>query len=278
MGNKKTVIIFIFLWLLLPFLFILAFQEEGTLSLYKEESAESYLPFLVAYSLKGDMHMETVKAQTVILRSNLQNQVGSGKISIDQINEKYGYFQEGKYYEWKDRYDVAEDACKETEGEVLTYENEVCYCPFFYNSSGITRDAFSFFEESSYPYLISVPSYRDEECSTYLSYYYFTPEDFGLTAETFSMEILESDNAGYVLWVKVGNEVLGGEVFREKYGLSSSCFSLEQQENQIRITCKGSGHGFGFSQYGANVMAEEGKTYKELLHYYFPETTLEKGV
>lgn len=271
--NRKTIILFLLLWIVLPFLLILVFQENGTLSFEKEESIESYLPFVVAYSMNEDMHMETVKAQSVIMRSNLLGMMEAEEISMNEIKEKYAYFQKESYFKWKERYEQAAAACEETKGEVLKYQNKICYCPYFFNSNGVTRDAFSFFAESEYPYLISVPSHRDEECSTYLSYYYFNESDFGS-----SISILEYDKAGYVTWVKIGDEVMGGEAFREVYGLPSSCFSIEQQEEQIRIICKGNGHGFGFSQYGANTMAMEGKDYAQLLKYYFPEVSLEKSV
>ena len=35
------------------------------------------------------------------------------------------------------------------------------------------------------------------------------------------------------------------------------------------FTTKGYGHGAGMSQYGAEAMAEEGSTYKELLEHYY---------
>lgn len=278
--NRKTIILFLLSWIVLPILLILVIQEKGTLSLKKEESIEMYLPFMVAHSMKEDMHMETIKAQSVIMRSNLLKMMEDEEVSTDEIKEKYAYFQRDTYLEWKDRYEQAVRACKETEGEILTYQKEVCYCPYFFNSNGVTRDAFEVFSESEYPYLISVPSHRDEECNTYLSYYYYTKKDFGSSEkeENALISILEYDKAGYVSWVKVGDTVMGGEVFREQYGLPSSCFSVEQQENQIRIVCKGNGHGFGFSQYGANTMAKEGKNYEQLLKYYFPEVSLEKSV
>ncbi|MEG1550058.1 MAG: stage II sporulation protein D, partial [Ruthenibacterium sp.] len=34
------------------------------------------------------------------------------------------------------------------------------------------------------------------------------------------------------------------------------------------------GHGVGLSQYGANAMAAEGKTYAEILAHYYPGTVL----
>ncbi len=56
-----------------------------------------------------------------------------------------------------------------------------------------------------------------------------------------------------------------------------------QQENifvmnivgeNICITTRGFGHRVGMSQYGAEAMAIDGKSYEEILAYYYPGTTL----
>ena len=41
-------------------------------------------------------------------------------------------------------------------------------------------------------------------------------------------------------------------------------------ENAFVFTTHGYGHGVGLSQYGAKVMAEDGKTWQEILEWYFP--------
>lgn len=44
----------------------------------------------------------------------------------------------------------------------------------------------------------------------------------------------------------------------------------------VTITGTGWGHGVGMSQYGAKAMAEQGKTYREILDFYFTGITLER--
>ena len=83
-----------------------------------------------------------------------------------------------------------------------------------------------------------------------------------------------TDSAGYVLSVKVGKETVSGESFRDTYGLASSCFELQAFEEQTRVITKGVGHGLGLSQYTANEMAKEGKTYQEILQYFFEGTEI----
>ena len=65
--------------------------------------------------------------------------------------------------------------------------------------------------------------------------------------------------------------MIQGERVREILELPSSCFSIQSFEEKVRFLCKGKGHGVGLSQYGAQQMALEGKEYKEILKYFFPE-------
>ena len=42
--------------------------------------------------------------------------------------------------------------------------------------------------------------------------------------------------------------------------------------------CKGNGHGVGMSQWGANVMAKNGKKYDEILKHYYSGVDVKKVV
>lgn len=82
--------------------------------------------------------------------------------------------------------------------------------------------------------------------------------------------IQERSQAGYILKIQVGNELWSGGEVRAALGLRSANFTFHQQGEEIIFTTKGHGHGAGMSQYGAEFMAQEGKTYQEILqHYYF---------
>lgn len=267
---------------LLPCLILVVFQKNIKQLFYGMEQTERYLPGILYDVAEAGMHIETLKAQAVLVRSNLIKALQEGKVTYENLQKKYSLLNRKMDSEEEVFYQRVVRACKETEGEVVIYNSEICYCPFFYSSSGITRDAFSFFQDDSYPYLVAVPSHRDEESKSYITYHYFSMEEFSLImnelcAGTFKSEIqiLEEDPSGYIMYIKVGDTVVGGEVFRDRLGLSSCCFSIEQKDGAIRITCKGRGHGFGFSQYGADAMAFDKKDYKELIEYYFHNIAVE---
>ena len=91
-------------------------------------------------------------------------------------------------------------------------------------------------------------------------------------------EVTSVDTAGYVLNVRVGKENVSGEEFRKNYHLTSGCFTLQRYNGKIRITTRGIGHGLGMSQYSANKMAKKGKTYQEILDYFFEGTEIKEVV
>ena len=65
-----------------------------------------------------------------------------------------------------------------------------------------------------------------------------------------------------------------GSIVKNAQILPSGCFVIQEQKNGLAISGGGYGHGVGMSQNGAKKQAETGKTYEEILTYYYPEATL----
>ena len=57
--------------------------------------------------------------------------------------------------------------------------------------------------------------------------------------------------------------------------LPSAFFTIEKNGNDYIIKGGGYGHGIGMSQNGANEMAKTGKTYEEILTFFYPGTKVE---
>ena len=62
----------------------------------------------------------------------------------------------------------------------------------------------------------------------------------------------------------------------DKYGYEI-CKDVEEKSGNITFTVTGSGHGVGMSQYGANYIAKQGKSYKEILNNYYVGTQIRKN-
>lgn len=63
--------------------------------------------------------------------------------------------------------------------------------------------------------------------------------------------------------------MIGGNHFKSYY-----IDSFENDGDIYTMKGKGFGHGVGMSQWGANSMGEIGKTYQEILQFYYPGTTI----
>jgi stage II sporulation protein D len=76
--------------------------------------------------------------------------------------------------------------------------------------------------------------------------------------------------------VKVGSITMTGAKFRTMLGLKSANFKIVFKSSNVEIDCSGYGHGVGMSQWGANAMAKEGKSYIQILSHYYQGTVISK--
>ena len=143
-------------------------------------------------------------------------------------------------------------------------------------------------QDVTFSFLRSVDSRQDREAEEFLKGHYFTPEALEqrlqeeypgiiFTEEplTDQIRIEKRDSQDYILEMKVGDQTITGEEFRRKLELSSCNFTIQELDGKIRFLCKGLGHGLGLSQYGGNELAKKGKTYQEILFFYFPDLCIE---
>ena len=228
-----------------------------------EVPIEEYCIGILAKVIPASYEKEALKAQAVLIRTEAYRKIKeSGKDTV--LEEEFWtqkQMEDSKYYR------KLEEAWQETEGMVLLYGEELALTPFFRLSNGCTRDGKEVLGSEDYPYLKIVDCPYDIEDEKQIR---------TVMAEDMDAEVTATDTAGYVMSVRVGQENISGEEFRNNYGLASGCFTLQRYNGQIRITTRGEGHGLGMSQYSANRMAKEGGTYESVLQYFFEGTELKE--
>ena len=172
---------------------------------------------------------------------------------------------------------------QEAAGQVLFYGKDLAMTPFFNLSNGYTRDAKEVLGKEEYPYLKIVECPGDVNAENEIQTVILEVkseqkgENEGTTGiETMDVEIQETDSVGYVLKIRVGDKVMSGEEFRNKYQLASSCFTLQPYNGKLRVTTRGAGHGIGMSQYTANEMAKKKQGYRKILKYFFKGTDIKE--
>ena len=242
---------------------------DATAGTVVEMPIEEYCVGMLAKEIPASYEEEALKAQAILVRTDVYkkiNESGSDTVLEDdfwtqkQMEKAWG----GKYSKY---YHKLEKVWSETEGQVLNYGDTLALTPFFRLSNGWTRDAKEVLESEDYPYLKIVECPEDIKAEKQLQ---------TVTVDDMDAEITATDTAGYVLNVRVGQENVSGEEFRNTYKLASGCFTLQRCNGQIRITTRGIGHGLGLSQYEANQMAKNGKAYEEILQYFFEGTEIKE--
>lgn len=171
-------------------------------------------------------------------------------------------------------------------GEVLLYEGAPAMACYHAISNGRTESAEAVWGQAI-PYLVSVDSSYDNNSPDFEQTITLSAQEMRecLTSNFAGLDLsgdpsvwftgLELTDAGYVSQVHVGGCICKGSDMRTALSLRSSCFTLQWSTDHVfSITTKGYGHGVGMSQYGANAMAGAGKTYRDILAYYYPGTTL----
>lgn len=241
---------------------------------------EAYLIGVLSSEMPAEFEMEALKAQSVAARTYV---VQRG-YEVDDTTSTQVYHDEGQLKKlWGDRYNEYHErisnAVKETAGEILTYQDKAISALFYSSSCGKSANAKEYWG-NEVPYLKSVDSHWDKEEKGYMQSVVISEQEFaeklGFVNPVKQIKNRECYDSGYVKSIEIDQISFSGRQIREKLGLRSSCFTIEKKEKAYRITTKGYGHGVGMSQYGAQGMAKEGKSYEEILLHYYQGAVLKK--
>lgn len=268
-GRKQSWVTKIFLLLTLPYLVTVFVNGPEAVSVNKTTDMENILPIILRGQISPEHQIETIEAQAVIARSNfmrkIQEQKDTGSILREISNNVK---QNGRV--WKIPEVCYETAVKNTQGQILTVDGELKLVPYHEISAGETRDGEAAFHDPQYAYLKSVDSSADKDATEYLNSTYVSEQQLPK-----DLTISLRDKSGYVQSLMADENILEGTAFASGMGIASPAFSMQKLDDRIRFLSKGKGHGLGFSQYGGNVLAKEGKTWQEILHIYFPLMEIE---
>lgn len=303
--KEKLKLIFscVLILICLPYFVTYCFQGEPAKATVKtDESIE--IAGILASQVPVTVEEEALKAQAVIVRTQLQwckeNKKEAPKpLSKKEMEQLWG---QEKYYEF---YEKMIRAAGDTNGQVMTFGGKVINPSFHKVSAGMTRDGSQIYKDTSY--LLSVKSSEDVLSEDYLSVKFFTKKEFeeklagvlqkkeentkdenskekSTKEEDMKKEIeaylntftIKRDGAEYVTELEKDGNPLDVDAFVQAFELPSPCFFLKEMDGHIRIVIKGCGHGYGLSQYGAEDMAKNKKSYEEILKYYFSGIKIEK--
>lgn len=268
-------------------------QEDGSEQTIAVPWEEFFLGAL-AREIPENSELEFVKAQAVLLRTNVYRTLENTEnpvleesfLSEEELEKKCMNLSDATYYA------KLKQAMAETGQEVLFYGETYATVPFHQSSNGATRNYQEVTGQDSCPYVVVRECPLDKEAEDEMQVSTFEYKDVQKKCQSLlvaveendaekvyqfsDFEIISYDSAGYVSELRIGETQITGDQFRDALSLASSAFSLEDADGRLKVVTMGKGHGLGMSQWTANEMAKEGKTYQEILRYFYEGTNLTK--
>ena len=191
--------------------------------------------------------------------------------------------------EWmKTYYEKIVSCVKETKGEIILYEGEPITASFHASSGGCRTENSGDVWSSDLPYLVSVESPGEDKREGYNTVVTVSCDDFKTKInEKYPDAALSDDRNTWlgditytqgnsVNTIKIGNALIKGTQIRSLFDLKSACFEISMLDDKVTFNVHGSGHGVGMSQHGANIMANDGKEYVDILKWYYTGVEVKK--
>ena len=275
-------------------------ENQEALYLINELPLETYLEGVVPSEMPSSYHQEALKAQAVCARTYAWKQME------DSCLEKYGADVDDsvnfQVYQNQAQAETTDDAVACTKGQVMTHNGELIQAYYFSTSAGTTSTDQIWGADSAAPYLKSVACRFDQD-QPWGSWKVDIPwEKLADSTALYNkgklqgLLVTKKSESGAVTGLTVNTD-LGSFLVEGEYDvrsfltpagcqiiqhdgsttaggnlLPSAYFTMEQKAGSaVYIRGKGYGHGVGMSQSGADQMAAEGYTWREILEYFFNE-------
>lgn len=259
----------------------------------EEIPIDGYLYNVVSAEMPASYELEALKAQAVVARTYTIYQIShsGGKHENADLCDSSLCCQawitkDDRFARWEEseresNWNKIVNAVDSTTGIVVTYNGEPIDAFFHSNSGGTTETATNVWGGENYPYLQSVQTSGEEGYTQYSSEVILTQDellnklkekhsevqiDFNNNED---IKIIDYTESGRVKTIKFGNVEISGVETRTTFGLKSANFEISREDNKIKFTVKGYGHGVGMSQTGADSLAKSGSNYEEIVKHFY---------
>ena len=294
-----------------------AYNASGKITVINYVEIEDYVKGVIPYEYGNTWPSETLKAAAICARTYVMASDWStySSFGFDIMGNASAQAYRGRAITYNESYFSATDAAADaTAGVYLTYgsggSNRLCTTYYFACDGGATEDYAHIWGGSGYSYLIGkVDPYEAAVSGQATNYTYsITNSRTGSTMKSLANKVGLGDTniaadgikietypaTGNVKSIKITgtngktvtidqNSSFGRWDFLSAFGFTaySYRYSVTYNSSADTFTCKrlGWGHGIGLSQWGAYAMAKSyGKSYQEILGFYYSGTHLQYGV
>lgn len=258
---------------------------------------ETYLMSVLPSEILMSFEQEAVKTQAIVARTYAYLFINKYRKKRDFDVDNTTRYQAYKGYNLglkKEHIKKIIKALKATDGLIITYNDKPITAYYHSNSGGKVRSGKDYFgAHSDHPYLIAHddPYSLGKPNSTwnysisireFLNYFDIEYNDEGEPLlELPSSIFITNGESGFIEYIFLNDEEFYPKEIRRTVGytkLKSERFTvtLDAESQSLVFKGIGYGHGVGMSQWGAEGMAKKGYDYKDIIAFYYPETTLTK--
>ncbi len=263
---------------------------HGQMKIYKVKSnflyvnhlpTKDYLVSVIGHEMGRGWPIEALKAQAIVSRTYLVNKMNQNQKKKFDINattkhQVYG----GVLPKANDLY----EAVSKTSRQIIIYERKVARV-FFHSSCGGTTAS------SKEAWSLSIQYLKIQEqnfCKNNPAYYWKHKVPLKKAAAILGVknihkiEISKRTNSKRAKNIKISTGAesvsIQAKNFRSKLGpvkVRSTLFGVRIRNGFLEVAGRGYGHGVGMCQWGSRKLAaSKRKSYREILNYYFPRTSI----
>lgn len=254
---------------------------------------EDVVKELVALSMPLTFHIEALKCQSIIMRTNLLRQMKAlGGLGVEGCPEAdvslmpfEGYIPIAEYREiWGEQYHdnllLLEQASDETAGEIIIYNSKPIDAKYHVVCGGATENSENvhgnivvYLRRVLCDYCKNSPYYENNKELSIEEIQRRLGIQFPMETSEKNMNIddmftnIVRDDTGRIVKVSVAGKEFKGHQLMSLLEIDSTRFSWYPVS--IRFTSRGKGDGIGFCQYGGNQLAADGRLAADIIGYYY---------
>lgn len=259
----------------------------------KHMNLEDYVAGVIAGEMENYWPIDALAAQAILARTYVLefiNDKGGSKYGNADISTD---FEEAQAWNPDNINDNIKKAVSMTRGKVVTYKGNYIKAWFHSHAGGMTASAKEGlnFKEKEPPYIKIVKSadvdagpsgkrvwsasFSKEELRTTIQ------QKMGIdTGPIDNVAVVKRGPSGRATVIRIGKANIPAPDLRIALGSmkmrSTLLTSLKIKDDNVFMAGKGFGHGVGLSQWGAHVMANQGKSPEQIIKYYFNDIDIVK--
>ena len=278
-----------------------AMQEEPVISLYDNKTGqkknikiEEYVQGVVAAEMDTKWPVNALAAQAILARTFAMENIKSGRVKQLHGADVSTSVEESQAYDPAKINDNVRKAVEATRGEVVTYGGNYIHAWFSACDGGVSatvEEGLAYTKEPT-PYIkggaqdgclsITEPKNKAWEARIPVAQVKSAVRDKAGkdTGQITTAAVAKKGPSGRAEQIKLGGVTLGGPSLRLALGSekvrSMLLSDVRVEGGQLVLTGKGFGHGVGMCQWGARLMAEQGKSPEDIINFYFKDIAIEK--